>query len=194
MARATNVGGHAACATRLRLQAAGSIDSTRWSRLAGSWPAMPWRHGNSKEMRRSSPYVDCGMWQRPSGGGHTAHTQVPAPWTGSRLPPIVRSQPARPCRPFTLRSVPPRIFAMESNALCPECFHSRRALRLPPLRHLREQGPALAKRCPESLDAEESVGGAPGPCWCDNQFHTETDPPQMPGSGERPRPLSQEEG
>ena len=40
----------------------------------------------------------------------------------------------------------------------------------PPLRHLREQGPVVAKRCPEALEAEESVGGEPGPCWCDNEF------------------------
>ena len=76
------------------------------------------------------------------------------------------------------------ICAMESAVLCPECFHIRPDLVTPPLKRLRGLGPALAGRCPVLVEAEESVGGVAGPCWCADEFHREI--ARSPGRGKRP--------
>ena len=83
---------------------------------------------------------------------------------------------------------------MASATLCPECFHIRPTLRVPPLRHLRGLGPALARRCHELVEAEESVGGVAGPCWCANEFHKDTARPMLGEHEGHSRPLSRETG
>ena len=81
---------------------------------------------------------------------------------------------------------------MDSATLCPECFHIRPTLGVPPLRLLRGLGPALVGRCHELVEAEESVGGVAGPCWCANEFHKDTTRPMSHEHEGHPRPPSVE--